>query len=142
MRKTEHIVPISSQMEWPLGTAPFPLPSPILQSFRLSFHSAESRDPLSLQGSAKMLWPGLVNCVPAITYHFCLSLPAAFTQPGQSLLAEPCTLLVIWLFDKVKTPQVVNMRIYKSGDRRTRHFGSGARIKPVLNKGPFIKDVP
>ena len=82
------------------------------------------------------------NVFPAVVYHFCLSLPAAFTQPGQSLLAEPCTLLVIWLFDKVKKPQVVNMRIYKSGDRRTRHFGSGARIKPVLNKGPFIKDVP
>ena len=26
MRKTERIVPISSQMEWPLGTAPFPFP--------------------------------------------------------------------------------------------------------------------
>ena len=26
-----------------------------------------------------------------LTYHFCLALPAAFTQPGDHLLAEPCT---------------------------------------------------
>ena len=39
----------------------------------------------NLQGSAKRLRPGLVNVVPAVAYHFCLSLPAAFTQPGLSL---------------------------------------------------------
>ena len=27
----------------------------------------------------------------AVSYHFCLSLPETFTQPGRSLLAEPCT---------------------------------------------------
>ena len=32
---------------------------------------------------------GLVNSV-AVAYHFCLSLPAAFSQPGTLLLAEPC----------------------------------------------------
>ena len=42
-----------------------------------------------LQGSAKRLWQGLVNFVTALAYHFCLALPAAFTQPGQSLLADP-----------------------------------------------------
>ena len=47
--------------------------------------------PPYLQGSAKRLLPGLVNFVPAVAYHFCLSLPAAFTQPGRSLLADPCT---------------------------------------------------
>ena len=30
------------------------------------------------------------NCVPAVAYHFCLALPAAFTQPGDHLLAKPC----------------------------------------------------
>ena len=44
-----------------------------------------------LQGSAKTLWPVCVNFVPAFAYHLCSSLPAAFTQPGQSLLADPCT---------------------------------------------------
>ena len=28
---------------------------------------------------------------PAVAYHFCLALPAAFTQPGAHPLAEPCT---------------------------------------------------
>ena len=44
-----------------------------------------------LQGSAKRLWLGLVNGVAAVAYQFCRSLPAAFTQPGQSLLVHPCT---------------------------------------------------
>ena len=45
---------------------------------------------LKVQSSAKRLWPGLVNFVTAVAYHFCLSLPTAFTQPGRSPLAEPC----------------------------------------------------
>ena len=44
-----------------------------------------------LQGSAKRRSPGLVHFVPAVAYHFCLNLPAAFTQPGARLLAKPCT---------------------------------------------------
>ena len=35
--------------------------------------------------------PGLVNFVPALAYHFCLAMPAAFTQPGDHILAEPCS---------------------------------------------------
>ena len=41
-----------------------------------------------LQGLAKRLRPGFA----AVACHFYLSLPAAFTQPGQILLADPCTL--------------------------------------------------
>ena len=37
-----------------------------------------------------------MNFVAAVVYHFCLALPAAFTQPGTRLLAEPCTLLLLW----------------------------------------------
>ena len=33
----------------------------------------------------------MVNFATAVAYHFCLNLPAAFTKPGQSLLADPCT---------------------------------------------------
>ena len=44
-----------------------------------------------IQSSAKRRRPGLVNFVSAVAYHSCLSLPAAFTQPGRSLLADPCT---------------------------------------------------
>ena len=35
----------------------------------------------------------MVNFVTAVAYHFCLALPAAFTQPGNHLLAEPCIIL-------------------------------------------------
>ena len=45
----------------------------------------------SMQGSAQRRTPGLVNFVPALAYPFCLALPAAFTQPGDHLLVEPCT---------------------------------------------------
>ena len=46
---------------------------------------------ISIQGSAKRRAPGLVNFITAVAYHFCLSLPAAFTQPGSHILAEPCS---------------------------------------------------
>ena len=45
---------------------------------------------LSLQGLAKRLSPVLVYFVPALAYHFCLALPAVFTQPGAHFRAEPC----------------------------------------------------
>ena len=41
---------------------------------------------------AKRQSPGLVNFVTALAYPFCLPLLAAFTQPGDHLLAEPCIL--------------------------------------------------
>ena len=43
-----------------------------------------------VQGSAKRRSLGLVKFVIALAYHFCLALPAAFTQPGACLFAEPC----------------------------------------------------
>ena len=43
-----------------------------------------------VQGSSNRRAPGFVNFVPAVAYHFCLNLPAAFTQPGARLLVEPC----------------------------------------------------
>ena len=45
-----------------------------------------------LQGSAKRRSPGLVNFVPTVVNHFCLALPAAFTQPGVHL--QPSSVLV------------------------------------------------
>ena len=47
-----------------------------------------------VQGSTNRRAPGLVNFVPALAYHFCLNLPAAFTQPGARLLVEPCSMSV------------------------------------------------
>ena len=34
----------------------------------------------------------MVNFVTALAYHFCLALPVAFTQPGDHLLGEPCSI--------------------------------------------------
>ena len=39
--------------------------------------------------TAKRLWPGLVNFFPSVVCHFCIDLPAAFMQTGQSLLPNP-----------------------------------------------------
>ena len=53
-----------------------------------------------LQGRA----PDLVNFVDADEYHFFLALPAAFTQPGDHLLAEPSSVNK-WTFNaKFKQP--------------------------------------
>ena len=39
-----------------------------------------------------MAFPGLVNYVPAVAYHFCLNLLVAFSQPGNGLIVKPCSL--------------------------------------------------
>ena len=43
---------------------------------------------MDVRSSAKRRYPGLVNFIAAPVYHFCLGLPAAFTKPGDNLLAE------------------------------------------------------
>ena len=52
----------------------------------LRFELCMRRDRLKSKVDA----PGLVNFVPAVSYHFCLNLPAAFTQPGTSTLTDLC----------------------------------------------------
>ena len=48
-----------------------------------------------LQDSAKRRSPGLVNLIPAVAFHSCLNLPAAFTQPGARLTS------IIYAFEVV-----------------------------------------
>ena len=50
---------------------------------------------LTLQGTSMSWASGLVIFFPALAYHFCLALPAAFTQPGDHLLAEPHALSLL-----------------------------------------------
>ena len=50
---------------------------------------------MNIQGSTNRRALGLVNFVPALAYHFCLNLPAAFTQPGARILVEPCTSVLV-----------------------------------------------
>ena len=52
---------------------------------------------VAVKGRAKKWAPGLVNFVPALAYHFCLNLPAAFTKPGASTLADLCMFLAFAL---------------------------------------------
>ena len=42
-----------------------------------------------VQRTSERLFPGLVNFVPAVSYHFGLNLPEAFSQPGNDLLEIP-----------------------------------------------------
>ena len=44
-----------------------------------------------VQRSAEISAQGLVNFIPAVAYQFCLDLPATFTKPGASTLADLCT---------------------------------------------------
>ena len=59
-----------------------------------------------IQGSAKRRAPGLVNVIPAVAYHFCLALPAAFTQPGDHLLVEPCSVRPLPVDKKLRRQQI------------------------------------
>ena len=52
------------------------------------FHSTQVKSSLSL---ANRRAQGLMNFVPSSAYHFCLALPAAFTQTWDRFFAETCT---------------------------------------------------
>ena len=41
-----------------------------------------------LQAWAMKPFPGLVNFVPAVAYHFCRNLPAIFSLPGNGLIVQ------------------------------------------------------
>ena len=64
--------------------------SRVLWGFFTPFYIHLESERVHVQSSAKRRRPGLVNFVSAVAYHSSLSLPAAFTQPGRSLLADPC----------------------------------------------------
>ena len=49
----------------------------------------------TVQRSAKVGAPGLVNFITAVAYHFCPTLPAAFTQHGALPLANFCTRVAV-----------------------------------------------
>ena len=43
---------------------------------------------VTIQGWTTFPFPGSVNSVPAVVYHFCLNLPEKFSQPGNGMLAQ------------------------------------------------------
>ena len=61
---------------------------PSIASSNLGVISREGRG-TTVQSTSKRLFPDLVNF--ALAYHFCLNLPAAFSQPGNGILVGLCT---------------------------------------------------
>ena len=60
-----------------------------LRHNQISSGVCHTRKQLKYRTRLKGSPPGLVNFITALAYHFCLALPAVFTQPGGHLLAEP-----------------------------------------------------
>ena len=81
----------------------FPIVPMTYQQSNTSLHGAFYRRVretkfISVQDSTNRRAPGFVNFVLALTYHFCLNLPAAFTQPRARLLVEPC--IMFWFMKR------------------------------------------
>ena len=72
----------------------------------------------NVQGTTKKRAPGLVNFVSALAYHFCMALPAAFMQPGDHLLAEPCRCLNFNCEHRNPPSGMVFSREFQRQDRR------------------------
>ena len=72
-----------------------------------------------------------MNFGPALVCHFFLSLPAAFTQPDQSLFAEPCTT------DKqdvsLTQPEGATCRAARASRASAYLFGITAAIRSTLS---------
>ena len=47
-----------------------------------------------VQGISVRPFPALVNFVPTVAYLFCLNLPTAFSQPGNTLIGFPCIVVI------------------------------------------------
>ena len=87
------------------------------------------------------LRPGLVNFVSVVAYHSCLSLPAAFTQPCRSLLAEPCRLhawtLLGLLVDLILIQNVDRVRVGRNCPFLQAFCKGQRRVRPIEGlKGP------
>ena len=78
---------LPSEIEHPIGDSPNPT------RLCTSEPSCFTSSILQVQAQAKRWSPGLVHFVAAVAYHYCLALPAAFTQPRARLLAGPSILL-------------------------------------------------
>ena len=75
-----------------------------------------------VQRSDKVDAPGLVNFITAVAYHFCPNLPAAFTQPRASTLADLCIL----------------RRVCADGERACPDFEMRVTVLPLFLRVPDI----
>ena len=100
-----------------------------------------SSDTVQGLGSTNRQAPGLVNFFPALAYHFCLNLPAAFTQPGVRLIVEPCRCkpLVLKYPYAFGSPNVssVMMRGVREVMQRGRRKGGREGVRPSSKLATF-----
>ena len=64
--------------------------------------------------------------VPAIAYHFYLAMPAAFTQPGAHLLAQPCYSYT-YLASFMRSPLFIKCTVSLQSCRSDAWRGSSSR---------------
>ena len=91
-----------------------------------------------------------MNFVAALAYHFCLVLPAAFTQPGVHFLAEPVhASSVVLLLQPLSQGSIVNNIMWGweplAGDHliyKLSHEGSSSLTMCNPSKPVFIQVSP
>ena len=102
-RRGANLITTPKNHPWRFGSWPYRIPSidshtqnhTKIGTRQSSDHQTHRIRRIRLKDQGKCCWtlgpfPGLVNFVPAVAYHFCLNLPAAFSQPGNGLIAQPC----------------------------------------------------
>ena len=70
-------------------------------------------------------FPGLVNSVPAVAYHFWLNLPATFSVPGNGLIVKPCS---------TSSGRQLVAKYSNSSTMRNKFNGSGRKWRPFWSK--------
>ena len=78
-------------------------------------------------------FPGLVNFAHAVAYHFCLNIPAAFSQPGNSLIVKPCILTADpgFLFRERDDPDEPNKATCERRNAYVAHVGDADMSRTV-----------
>ena len=95
-----------------------------------------------VQGISIKPFPNLVNFVPAVAYHFCLNLPAAFSQPGNGLVVQHCKkktydslntditcrisqVIILDIFSRISPHDKIAFRLREVTMREASHSASG-----------------
>ena len=73
-------------------------------------------------GWAKKLALGLVNFVPVLTYHFCLTLPEEFSQPGTHFLVQKAALKPLSILSSLFAGSSMKERHHRSSSERMEVF--------------------
>ena len=90
-----------------------------------------------MQRLAEVGAPGLVNFITAVAYHFCPSLPTAFSQPDALTLAVLCTNQREndRLETERKSAELTDKRGRSLGQTRLNGHGRGGRMYKWVAEG-------